>query len=87
MPNAVGPVTVSATLTVGQAILLESAMSFFGFGVQPPTPTWGNLLNQATQYLDSAPWLAIPPGVGIFLTVLAVNAMGDGLREAVDSRG
>jgi peptide/nickel transport system permease protein len=86
LPNAIAPLTVSATLTVGQAILLESAMSFFGFGVQPPTPTWGNLLNEATQYLDAAPWLAIPPGLAIFLTVLAVNAMGDGLRDAVDSR-
>jgi peptide/nickel transport system permease protein len=87
VPNAVGPITVSATLTVGQAILLESAMSFFGFGVQPPTPSWGNLLNEATQYLDIAPWLAIPPGLAIFLTVLSVNAVGDGLRDAVDARG
>jgi peptide/nickel transport system permease protein len=86
LPNAVAPVTVSATLAVGQAILLESAMSFFGFGVQPPTPTWGNLLNGATQYLDSAPWLAVAPGLLIFITVLAVNAMGDGLRDAVDAR-
>jgi peptide/nickel transport system permease protein len=86
LPNAIAPVTVSATLTVGQAILQESAMSFFGFGVQPPTPTWGNLLNQATQYLDSAPWLAIAPGLMIFLTVLSVNAIGEGLRDAVDAR-
>ncbi|MFT8244925.1 oligopeptide ABC transporter permease [Roseomonas sp. BN140053] len=86
LPNAVAPITVSATLTVGQAILLESAMSFFGFGVQPPTPTWGNLLNEASQWLDSAPWLAIPPGLMIFLTVLAVNSLGDGLRDAVDAR-
>ena len=61
-------------------------MSFFGFGVQPPTPTWGNLLNEATQWLDSAPWLAIPPGLLIFVTVLAVNSLGDGLRDAVDAR-
>jgi peptide/nickel transport system permease protein len=87
LPNTIGPITVSATLTVGQAILLESAMSFFGFGVQPPIPTWGNLLNEATQYLDMAPWMAIPPGLAIFLTVLSVNAMGDGLRDAIDSRG
>jgi peptide/nickel transport system permease protein len=86
LPNAIAPVTVSATLTVGQAILQESAMSFFGFGVQPPTPTWGNLLNEATQYLDSAPWLAIAPGLMIFLTVLSVNAIGEGLRDAVDAR-
>jgi peptide/nickel transport system permease protein len=86
LPNTVAPITVAATLTVGQAILLESAMSFFGFGVQPPTPTWGNLLNEATQWLDSAPWLAIPPGLLIFVTVLAVNSLGDGLRDAVDAR-
>jgi peptide/nickel transport system permease protein len=86
LPNAIGPITVSATLAVGHAILLESAMSFFGFGVQPPTPTWGNLLNAATQWLDSAPYLAIPPGVMIFLAVLAVNFLGDGLRDAVDTR-
>ena len=86
LPNAVAPITVSATLTVGQAILLESAMSFFGFGVQPPTPTWGNLLNEATQWLDSAPWLAIPPGLLIFITVLGVNSLGDGLRDAFDTR-
>jgi peptide/nickel transport system permease protein len=86
LPNAVAPITVSATLTVGQAILLESAMSFFGFGVQPPTPTWGNLLNEASQWLDSAPWLAVPPGLMIFVTVLAVNSLGDGLRDAVDAR-
>jgi len=86
LPNAVAPITVAATLTVGQAILLESAMSFFGFGVQPPTPTWGNLLNEATQWLDSAPWLAIPPGLLIFLTVLSVNSLGDGLRDAFDTR-
>ena len=86
LPNAMAPLTVSATLAVGQAIMLESAMSFFGFGVQPPTPSWGNLLNEATQYLDTAPWLAVAPGLLIFITVLAVNAMGDGLRDAVDAR-
>ena len=87
LPNAVAPLTVSATLAVGQAILLESAMSFFGFGVPPPTPSWGNLLNEATQYLSSAPWLAVAPGLLIFVTVLSVNAMGDGLRDAIDARG
>lgn len=61
-------------------------MSFFGFGVQPPTPTWGNLLNEARQWLDIAPWLAIPPGLLIFATVLCVNALGDGLRDAFDTR-
>ena len=94
--HVVGPGTLtgdidnSGTINIqgdnSQAILLESAMSFFGFGVQPPTPTWGNLLNEATQYLDTAPWLAVPPGLLIFAAVLAVNAMGDGLRDAIDAR-
>ena len=87
LPNAVGPVMVSATLAVGHAIMLESALSFFGFGVQPPMPTWGNLLNNASPWLTSAPWLAIPPGLCIFATVLSVNFLGDGLRDALDQRG
>ena len=86
LPNAVGPITVSATLAVGRSIMLESALSFFGFGVQPPTPTWGNLLNSATPWLSTAPWLAIPPGLCIFVTVLAANFLGDGLRDAVEPR-
>ena len=60
--------------------------SFLGFGVHPPTPSWGNLLNEARQWLDSAPWLAIPPGIMIFATMLAVNFVGDGLRDALDFR-
>ncbi|MFT8247135.1 ABC transporter permease [Roseomonas sp. BN140053] len=87
LPNALGPLIVAATLAVGHAILVESALSFLGFGVQPPTPTWGNLLNGARQWLDSAPWLAIPPGILLFATLLAVNFIGDGLRDALDARG
>jgi peptide/nickel transport system permease protein len=86
LPNAAGPLIVAATLAVGHAILVESALSFLGFGVQPPTPTWGNLLNYARQWLDTAPWLAIPPGILIFATMLAVNFLGDGMRDALDSR-
>lgn len=86
LPNALGPILVSTTLAVGGAILLESALSFFGFGVQPPTPTWGNLLNAARDWLDTAPWLATFPGLFILITVLAVNFLGDGLRDALDSR-
>ncbi|MBI1775931.1 MAG: ABC transporter permease [Proteobacteria bacterium] len=86
LPNAVGPITVSATLAVGRSIMLESAMSFFGFGVQQPTPTWGNLLNTASPWLGLAPWLAVAPGLCIFATVLAVNFLGDGLRDAVEPR-
>ena len=78
LPNAMSPIIVSATLAVGRAIMLESALSFLGFGVQQPTPSWGNLLNKAT------PWLAIAPGLCIFLTVLSVNFLGDGLRDALE---
>lgn len=86
LPNAVAPITVSATLAVGSSIMLESALSFLGFGVQPPTPTWGNLLNAASPWIGSAPWLALPPGLLIFGTVLAVNFLGDGLRDALESK-
>jgi len=86
LPNAVAPITVSATLAVGSSILLESALSFLGFGVQPPTPTWGNLLNAASPWIGTAPWLALPPGLLIFATVLAVNCLGDGLRDALESK-
>lgn len=86
LPNAIGPVVVSTTLAVGSAIMLESALSFLGLGVQPPTPTWGNLLNSASQWLQGAPWLAVFPGLMILFTVLAVNFLGDGLRDALDPR-
>ncbi|HWG86008.1 MAG TPA: ABC transporter permease [Deinococcales bacterium] len=86
LPNALGPVVVSTTLAVGSAILIESALSFLGLGVQPPTPTWGNLLNGASDWLDLAPWLAAFPGLFILLTVLSVNFLGDGLRDALDPR-
>jgi peptide/nickel transport system permease protein len=84
LPNAASPIIVSATLAVGRAIMLESALSFLGFGVQQPTPSWGNLLNRATPWLASAPWLAIAPGLCIFLIVLSVNFLGDGLRDALE---
>ncbi|RUT31070.1 ABC transporter permease [Arsenicitalea aurantiaca] len=86
LPNAIGPITVAATLAVGSAIMLESALSFLGFGIQPPVPTWGNLLNSASAWLAVAPWLAIPPGLCILCTVLAVNFVGDGLRDAMEPR-
>ncbi len=86
LPNALGPIIVATTLAVGGAIMLESALSFLGFGVQPPTPTWGNLLNEAREYLSLAPWLAIFPGLCILITVLAVNFLGDGLRDAFDPK-
>jgi peptide/nickel transport system permease protein len=86
LPNAVAPITVAATLAVGSSIMLESALSFLGFGVQPPTPTWGNLLNSASPWIAAAPWLALPPGLLIFGTVLAVNFLGDGLRDALEPK-
>ena len=87
LPNAMGPVIVPGTLGVGNAIVLESSLSFLGLGVQPPTPTWGNLLQDAQATMASEPWLAIFPGVAILLVVLGVNFIGDGLRDTLDPVG
>ncbi|CAM5763026.1 peptide ABC transporter permease [Labrys miyagiensis] len=84
--NAVGPIIVAATLTVARAILMEAYVSFLGYGIQPPTASWGNMLNNAQQYLGSAPWLAIFPGLMITLAVTSFNFVGDGLRDALDAR-
>jgi peptide/nickel transport system permease protein len=84
LPNAMGPIVVNVTLIVAAAIITESALSFLGFGIQPPTPTWGNLLNDAQSFTLLAPWLVWFPGLMILLTVLAVNFLGDGLRDALD---
>jgi peptide/nickel transport system permease protein len=84
LPNAMSPIIVAATLRVGAAIITESGLSYLGFGVQPPTPTWGNMLRNAQSELDYAPWTAIFPGLFIFLTVISVNYIGDGLRDALD---
>jgi peptide/nickel transport system permease protein len=86
LPNIVGPIIVSATLTVARAILIESYLSFLGYGIQPPTPSWGNMLNGAQQYLTNAPWLAIIPGLTITAAVIGFNFIGDGLRDALDTR-
>jgi peptide/nickel transport system permease protein len=86
LPNAMGPIIVAATLTVARAILMESYISFLGFGIQPPLPSWGNMLNGAQQYLASAPWLAIIPGAAITIAVSSFNFIGDGLRDALDVR-
>jgi peptide/nickel transport system permease protein len=80
------PIIVAATLRVGAAIITESGLSYLGFGVQPPTPTWGNMLKNAQSELDYAPWTAIFPGIFIFLAVIAFNYVGDGLRDALDPR-
>jgi peptide/nickel transport system permease protein len=86
LPNISTPLIVAATLTVGRVILLESTLSFLGFGIVPPTPTWGNMLTNAQQLIVSAPHLAIYPGLLIFATVMAVNFVGDGVRYAFDPR-
>lgn len=86
LPNSLAPVLVSATFGVGGAILVEAALSFLGLGVQPPTPSWGGMLADAREFLDVAWWLALFPGVGIFLTVTAYNILGEGLRDASDPR-
>jgi peptide/nickel transport system permease protein len=86
VPNALAPLIVNATLAVGGAILTEAALSFLGFGIQPPVATWGNMLNNAQEYIFTAPWLALAPGFMIFITVLAFNYLGDGLRDALDPR-
>ncbi|MCL4487193.1 MAG: ABC transporter permease [Chloroflexi bacterium] len=84
LPNATSPIIVAATLSVGAAIITESGLSYLGFGVQPPIPTWGNMLQNAQAEMDYAPWTAIFPGILIFITVISVNYIGDGLRDALD---
>jgi len=86
LPNSMAPMIVGATLGAGNAIRLESFISFLGLGIQPPTPSWGNLLTNAQQYLIFAPWVAFFPGLVIFLTLLSFNFLGDGLRDALDPR-
>jgi len=86
LPNALGPVLVTATITVAGAILTESALSFLGFGVQPPDATWGNILADGRAYIFDAPWLFFIPGAAIFVVVLAFNLVGEGVREASDPR-
>ncbi len=86
LPNIASPLTVAATLTVGRVILSESVLSFLGFGIVPPTPSWGNMLNNAQELVATAPALAIYPGLLIFVTVIAVNMLGDALQHALDPR-
>ena len=87
LPNVASPLIVALTLTVGRVILFESVLSFLGYGIVPPTPSWGNMLNNAQELIGRAPMLAVLPGLLIFLTVIAVNLLGDGLRQAFDPRG
>ena len=86
LPNALAPVFVSATFGVAGAILVESSLSFLGFGVPPPEPSWGDLLSQSQKYVDFAWWLVLFPGIAIFLTVTSLNLIGEGLRNAIDPK-
>src|SRR5262249_10321705 len=83
MPNALGPAIVSTTLGVGNAILLESGLSFLGLGIQPPQPSWGNMIAGGRDLIVAAPWVAIAPGLALIATVLACTLLGDGLRDRV----
>jgi peptide/nickel transport system permease protein len=86
LPNTMGPLLVAATLGVGDVILLEAGLSFLGLGVQPPTPSWGNMVLDSKEVLVSAPWASIFPGLAIVITVLSANLVGDALRETIDPR-
>ena len=86
LPNILAPVLVQATLAIAAAIIAEASLSFLGLGQQPPAPSWGSMLNTAKNYVDNAPWMAIWPGLAIFLLVLSFNLFGDGLRDALDPR-
>lgn len=86
LPNIIGPVIVLATLDVAAAILSASSLSFLGLGVQPPTAEWGAMLNEGRQYLRTAPWITLFPGLAIMISVLSINMLGDGLRDALDPR-
>jgi peptide/nickel transport system permease protein len=86
LPNIVTPIIVAFTLTIGRVILFESVLSFLGFGIVPPTPSWGNMLTNAQELVTTAPALAIYPGLLIFATVIATNFVGDGLQHAFDPR-
>jgi peptide/nickel transport system permease protein len=86
LPNILPALLVQATLSIAAAIIAEASLSFLGLGQQPPTPSWGSMLNSAQRFLINAPWIAIWPGLAIFLTVLSFNLIGDGLRDALDPR-
>jgi peptide/nickel transport system permease protein len=86
LPNVVPPLIVQATLAIAAAIIAEASLSFLGLGQQPPAPSWGSMLNTAKNYVDNAPWMALWPGLSIFLLVLSFNLLGDGLRDALDPR-
>ena len=86
LPNILPPIIVQGTLAIAAAVIAEASLSFLGLGQQPPSPSWGSMLNTAKNYIENAPWMAVWPGVSIFLLVLSFNLLGDGLRDALDPR-
>jgi peptide/nickel transport system permease protein len=86
LPNVIPPLIVQSTLAIAAAVIAEASLSFLGLGQQPPAPSWGSMLNTAKNYVENAPWMAVWPGVSIFLLVLSFNLLGDGLRDALDPR-
>jgi peptide/nickel transport system permease protein len=86
LPNVAAPLIVQSTLAIAAAVIAEASLSFLGLGQQPPAPSWGSMLNSAKDFIDSAPWMAVWPGLSIFLLVLSFNLLGDGLRDALDPR-
>jgi peptide/nickel transport system permease protein len=87
LPNVVSPFVVQGTVALSQAILIEASLSYLGLSAQPPTPSWGNMLNEGRTYLETAPWISVFPGIAIMVSVLAFNLIGDGLRDVLDPSG
>jgi peptide/nickel transport system permease protein len=86
LPNVLSPFVVQGTVAFSQAILIEASLSYLGLSAQPPTPSWGNMLNEGRTYLETAPWISVFPGLAIMVAVLAFNLVGDGLRDVLDPR-
>src|SRR5207244_11641217 len=86
LPNTSRPIVVQASLSIGFAMLAEASLSFLGLGVQPPDPAWGSMINAGRGYLQQAPWMVFGPGAALFLTVLALNFVGDGIRDGLGRR-
>jgi peptide/nickel transport system permease protein len=86
LPNIISPIVIQTAVCLSYGILIESALSYLGVGVQPPTPSWGAILNEGREFLMLAPWVSLFPGAAIMLAVLSLNVLGDGLRDALDPR-
>ena len=86
LPNVTAPLIVQASLAIASAVIAEASLSFLGLGQQPPEPSWGSMLNTAKNFMETAPWMAVWPGLAIFVLVLSFNLLGDGLRDALDPK-